>query len=165
MKVIKRDDIDLVYRALSNKKVTKYYGVQFDSKEDTKEQMEWYEEQLSTEKGIWWKLTIKGTETSIGACGFNGRNIELGHAEIGFWLLPEYWKKGYMREAIKPVISYGFKSMGLKVICAEVEEGNAASSSLLKQLGFYEKPEKAFTENKDGIQTKVSVYHLERSGF
>lgn len=162
---IKRNDIEWVYRALSNNEVTKYYGVQFNTLEETKEQMDWYEELLSSKTGIWWKLTLQENRKPIGACGFNNYNEKIGQSEIGFWLFPKYWKKGYMREALKSVIRYGFETMALKIIYAEVEEENKASLKVLENIGFCEKPEKAFIENKGGTKTQVSVYHLEQSGF
>ncbi|MFK0522665.1 GNAT family N-acetyltransferase [Paenibacillus illinoisensis] len=41
-----------------------------------------------------------------------------------------------MQEALKPVIDFGFKEMGLNFIEATVEQGNEKSISLLRKLNF-----------------------------
>lgn len=165
LEVIKQSDINWVFLALSDDDVTKYYGVHFNSVEETREQMDWYDELVSEKKGLWWKLKLQKKEVAAGACGFNNWNHDEKSAEIGFWLLPEWWKKGYMKEALGSILTYGFKVMKLNTIYAEVEEGNEASVRLLESFSFAEEPGKAFVENKNGIQTHVSVFYLEKSVF
>ena len=58
--------------------------------------------------------------------------------EIGFILHPEYWGRGFAREALRPVIDRAFKIHGLERIIADVDPRNAASLRLLASLGFRE---------------------------
>ncbi len=41
---IKPSDIKYIYARLSNPKVIEYYGVSFETLEDTKKQMKWYKD-------------------------------------------------------------------------------------------------------------------------
>jgi ribosomal-protein-alanine N-acetyltransferase len=57
-------------------------------------------------------------------------------AEIGYVLHPLYWKKGYMKEAIRAVIAFGFSVMGLHSIEARIDAQNLASAASLEAAGF-----------------------------
>jgi ribosomal-protein-alanine N-acetyltransferase len=57
-------------------------------------------------------------------------------AEVGYMLLPEFWKKGLAKEALLKVIEYGFDEMKLHSIEAHISPRNAASASLLGKTGF-----------------------------
>lgn len=91
----------------------------------------------STNTGITWGIVLKEKpETLIGSIGFWRLMKEHYRAEIGYMLLPEYFRKGYMKEAIKTVIHYGFKEMNLHSIEANINPENAASEALLMSNGF-----------------------------
>ena len=66
-------------------------------------------------------------------------------AEIGYLLHPDYQQKGIMDEALKAVIKYGFETMQLHSIEANVNPANAASMKLLEKNGFVK--EAYFKEN------------------
>lgn len=59
-----------------------------------------------------------------------------GVAEIGYILRRDAGKRGIAREAVAAVIDYGFRSHGLRRICADVDPDNAGSVALLEYLGF-----------------------------
>jgi ribosomal-protein-alanine N-acetyltransferase len=61
---------------------------------------------------------------------------ETNRAEIGYEMLPSYQGKGYMQEAIIPVIEYGFKGMGLDSISAIIHKDNQKSIVLAERNGF-----------------------------
>ena len=65
--------------------------------------------------------------------------------EIGYALKPEYWGKGFMTEALKTIIDFGFHKMNLHSIEANVNPKNQKSKKLLKRLGF--RKEAYFREN------------------
>ena len=55
-----------------------------------------------------------------------------------FYLLPEYWGKGYASESGKAVLAYGYEQLKLKEIMGMVIIGNEASEKVLLKLGFVE---------------------------
>jgi len=83
-----------------------------------------------------WVLTLKADETLIGTCGFHKWDQRNHHAEVGYDLKTKYWHKGYMTEALRAALRYGFEQMGLNRIEAIVYPENAASLRLLQRLGF-----------------------------
>lgn len=75
----------------------------------------------------------------IGWCGLKYCRKASGHEDfynIGYRFLLEYWGKGYASEAARASLQYGFTVLKLTTIYAEVHHENAASSHLLKKLGF-----------------------------
>ena len=75
-------------------------------------------------------------EQLIGTCGLYSVSAHHKRASIGFDLLPAYWRRGIMTEALQAYVPYCFKSSGLSRIQALVLPGNVASIRLLEKLGF-----------------------------
>ena len=74
-------------------------------------------------------------DTAIGICGLLKR-ASLDDVDLGFALMPEYRGKGYAAEAARAVIEHGRQNFDLARIMAIVHPRNAASKTLLAQLGF-----------------------------
>ncbi|KST69488.1 GNAT family N-acetyltransferase [Mastigocoleus testarum] len=66
------------------------------------------------------------------------REIEPEHsqAELSFWLAVECWGKGYMTEALKPVLNFCFNHLHLNRIYSYHMTRNLASGRVLKKNGF-----------------------------
>ncbi|PIQ26911.1 GNAT family N-acetyltransferase [bacterium (Candidatus Blackallbacteria) CG17_big_fil_post_rev_8_21_14_2_50_48_46] len=75
--------------------------------------------------------------TLIGFFGFIWWLPEFASAEIGFSLGQSYWGKGYMQEALKALIDWGFKSMELNRFEAQCESRNLPSQKCLEKLGWF----------------------------
>jgi [ribosomal protein S5]-alanine N-acetyltransferase len=58
--------------------------------------------------------------------------------EIGFLLHPDFWGKGFAREAVAAVIAHAFRHFPIPSLIADVDPRNAASLGLLGRLGFVE---------------------------
>jgi ribosomal-protein-alanine N-acetyltransferase len=83
------------------------------------------------------QIIEKHREIIIGRCGYSTWFFEDGRAEIGYVIYNEMMKKkGYMREAMSPIIDYGFKKMNLNRIEAFVGPGNIASLKLMSSFSF-----------------------------
>ncbi len=79
----------------------------------------------------------KGTNKPIGECGYHTWNSTHRRAELFYLLRDEASKgKGYMKEALPVVISYGFEVLQLHRIEALVGDQNVPSLKLLKGAGF-----------------------------
>jgi RimJ/RimL family protein N-acetyltransferase len=66
------------------------------------------------------------------------RDIEREHsqAEVSFWLAVAAWGQGYMSEALKPVLCFGFEELSLNRLYAYHMARNPASGNVLKKNGF-----------------------------
>ena len=97
-------------------------------------------------RGIMWKISLKEKgPVMVGMIGFWRFILEHHRAEIGFMLLPEYWNKGLIREALAGVVHYGFSVLKLHTIEANVNPGNTAARRMLENSGFVQ--EGYFREN------------------
>ncbi|MCF6131613.1 GNAT family N-acetyltransferase [Flavobacterium wongokense] len=82
-------------------------------------------------------LVSKETNETIGRCGFHNWYKDHRRAELGYTMLKEEEKrKGYMGEAVKAIIAYGFNTMNLNRIEACIGPENLASQALVKRNGF-----------------------------
>jgi ribosomal-protein-alanine N-acetyltransferase len=96
--------------------------------------------------GITWGVCLKDRpEPLIGTMGI--WKIDKGNhrGEVGYTLLPEYWQKGLMSEAMEAIIHFGFHEIKLHSLEANTSVGNEASHALLRKFGF--KLEAHFKEN------------------
>ena len=82
-------------------------------------------------------LILKESNEVIGRCGYHNWYHNHRKAEIGYALNnEEHKRKGYMTEAVRLVLDYGFNSMKLNRIEACIGPQNIASKSLIKKYGF-----------------------------
>ncbi len=134
LKPFKPEDVGEVYKGLSHPEVIRYYGVNYKTLEETEKQMQWFRELENSGTGSWWALWLTNTASFIGAAGFYNLSGEHKKAELGFWLLPDYWGKGFITEALEAIIPYAFGHLQLHRIEAYVETENSGSCrALLKQ--------------------------------
>jgi ribosomal-protein-alanine N-acetyltransferase len=56
--------------------------------------------------------------------------------ELGFHLLPEFWGKGYGKEAAQLIIKHSFETLNADALFAGHNPGNVASKVLLEKLEF-----------------------------
>lgn len=72
--------------------------------------------------------------TLVGSIGII--NIDKHKGELGYWLADKHFGKGIMTKAIKEMVSYCTKEIGLKRIFAPVLPHNKASARVLEKNGF-----------------------------
>lgn len=154
LRKIVQSDIDNIYRGLSDPMVIKYYGVSFTSVEATKEQMTWYKEP----EQCWWAIYSADGQVFYGAGGLNDLSEEHKKAEIGFWLLPEFWGKGIMKEAMPLICNYGFEKLGLHRIEGFVESSNQNCKRAMAKLDFEYEGTMRECEVKNGEYISVDIY-------
>lgn len=137
LRSISDHDTSEIFLGLSHPDVIRYYGVSYESLPATYEQVAFYDHLFSQKKGIWWGICYPfHSSKMIGACGFSAWNPENKSVEIGYWLLPAWWRLGVMTECVGMIMSYAFNFMGIEQIEAQIEPENTASIALAQRLGF-----------------------------
>ena len=160
LKGVKPSDIAHIYEGLSHPDVIKYYGVSYSTIEETEEQMTWYSNLVASRTGIWWSIREKQSDIFVGAGGFNEWSHVHNKAEVGFWLLPNFWGLGYMKEAMTEILNYGFNEMNLNRVEGFVESSNASCKKAIEKLGFHLEGTMRDTEMKAGKYINVDVYRM-----
>lgn len=151
-------DLDNVFKGLSHPKITKYYGVSFDSLESTKEQMMWFANHEKNGTGKWFAVCSLDNKIFYGAGGLNSLNKEHKKAEIGFWLFPDFWGQGIMKEAVPLICNYGFEHFGLHRIEGFVEAENINCRNAMAKLDFQHEGTMKDCEIKNGKFISLDIY-------
>jgi ribosomal-protein-alanine N-acetyltransferase len=87
-------------------------------------------------------------------------------SEIGYAMAAdEYKNRGYMREAIAPIIAFGFQSMELNRIEAFIHPDNGPSRKLVERAGFKQEGWLREHYKADGVVGDSIVYGLLRSEY
>lgn len=81
-------------------------------------------------------LLIWDRNDRIGMISLLDIDRQVGSAEIGLWIIPDFWKKGYGTEASKLMVDYGFRELHLHRISARTLRNNPASQKIWEKLGF-----------------------------
>ena len=155
---ITQSDIHHIYNGLSHPDVIKYYGVSYDTLEATQEQMDWFADNENAGTGKWFAVCSLDGSVFYGAGGYNDVDKINRRAEIGFWLLPEYWGKGIMGEAMPIIFQYGFDVLNLHRIEGFVESGNEKCKSAVAKVGFIYEGTMSDSEFKNGEFVNVDIF-------
>jgi ribosomal-protein-alanine N-acetyltransferase len=83
-----------------------------------------------------WAITLKGTGDFIGLICLWNFSEDAAIAETGYELAESYHGKGFMQEALKCMLDYGFSRLDLAAIKAYTHRENASSRKLLEKNGF-----------------------------
>lgn len=127
------------YRIMSREDVTRYYGMDpLINLQEAAAVIDSFQTVFESKRGIRWGIVLKESEEFIGTIGLNNLNVRAKKSEIGYELHPDYWRKGLMQEAVQAVLHYAFEQLDLVRMGAVTFPDNAASSRLLKKLGFIE---------------------------
>lgn len=138
LREITSEDAGDVFRCFSNDHVTQHYGLaSFTTVAQAQKLVASFSKNLQEKRGIRWGIERKEAKGLIGTIGFNAWSPLHKRAEIGYELHPDYWRKGYAKEAITEVLSFGFNNLALHRIGAIVFIDNEASNQLLMKLGFH----------------------------
>ena len=103
------------------------------------------EEGIKTNSAIGWGIFLKKKSQLIGTIGYHKIELEHYRAEIGYMLLPQFWNQGLISEAIKRVLEFGFKTIKLHSIQANIDPENERSADILLKFNF--KKEACFKES------------------
>ncbi len=85
---------------------------------------------------IGWAITLGHDDKLLGTIGLPRIDREHRQSSIAFELSRDAWGKGYVREAIAPVLRHGLDVLGLHRIQGEVDPRNVRSLRVLESAGF-----------------------------
>lgn len=83
-----------------------------------------------------WIIVLKNNNVKIGTCGFHCWNRGKNCVDIGYDLQEAFRGQGIMTEALKAIIAFSMKEMGISRIDAHIYVENVKSIQLVQRLGF-----------------------------
>lgn len=101
--------------------------------------VEWFERQQAlAEAGNpnqTFAIILKSENQFIGSLAVRV-NRDHANAELGYWIGKPYWGQGYMSEAVKRVLRYGFEELRLHRIYSNHFGHNPASGRVMQKAGM-----------------------------
>ena len=83
-----------------------------------------------------WAIMLKETKEFIGTIDFVMYNEAEKIAEIGYALSDRHWGKGYVSEATKALLDFGFNELQLVRIQARCFADNIGSERVMQKVGM-----------------------------
>jgi [ribosomal protein S5]-alanine N-acetyltransferase len=108
----------------------------FTSQDEAHERILQFEDQFGNQEAIQWAIRSKETGEVIGATCFWNIRFDHCRAEIGYSLMPEFWRKGVMFEVATKILCWGKHELNLHSVDANINPLNDPSRKLLLKLGF-----------------------------
>lgn len=161
LRCINKTDITEIFTLRTDKRVLQFLGRDpMASEKEASGFIDMVLDTLQKNEGILWVITHKDSDILIGTIGYWRIIKDHDRAEVGYQLSPAEWGKGIMKEALLKVIDYGFKTMNLHSIEANIHPGNLASARLLESCGFMK--EGYFRESyfHNGKYSDAAIYSL-----
>lgn len=83
-----------------------------------------------------WVFIRRHDGVKLGTCGIHCWDKMRECCDIGYELLPEFWGKGYMSEAMREILTFVRNDMKIKHVNACIYPGNNESIRLAEKFGF-----------------------------
>jgi RimJ/RimL family protein N-acetyltransferase len=90
-----------------------------------------------------WAVEIPGDADFIGFVGLSVPEFEAHFTpcvEVGWRLAHEYWGLGYVTEAARAALDFGFRHLALKEIVSSTVPANRRSRSVMERIGMTRMP-------------------------
>ena len=129
------DDLEAIFICCRNPNLGNNAG--WKPHETIEESREVLHEVFMAQENVWAMIRLEDRQL-IGSIGIipDPKRENPRALMIGYWLDETFWSKGYMTEAAKAVLDYGFEKLNLALITAYCYPHNERSSNLLKRQGF-----------------------------
>jgi RimJ/RimL family protein N-acetyltransferase len=99
---------------------------------------EWAAKQFDAGTEATFAVSVKETGQIAGAIALMGlaAGAPVLTGEVGFWANPATRGRGYLTEALRELVRWGFDDLGLHRIIWQAHDGNAASLRVAEKAGF-----------------------------
>jgi len=110
-----------------------------------------------------WTISLKKPDQAIGSIGYIRWLRAEGLGELGFILTHRYRGFGYMSEACRAVMAFGFDALGLKTIEGRSLPHNQASVRLLLRLGMKKEARVQARLFSKGAPVDLDIYRIRKA--
>lgn len=157
LRLINKNDVALTFQLRSNPEVCKYIARPLFTKlEEAEAQVKKVQQLMADNQSIVWVIGIENEKTAIGTICLWNFTKDRKIAEVGYDSLPKFQGKGYLTEALKMVLNFGFKNLNLHAIEAYTSKHNSNSIKLLEKQNFKLQKHEKDLENPDN-----NIYRLQ----
>lgn len=139
LREIKPSDADALLSIRGDIRVTRMNtGEPMKSLDESLDLITQMEQAYIDQKRLDWGIVLKDDPDRglVGRCGYNYWLRRDRRASIGYDMAYAYWGSGYMTEAVRAMVTFGFEEMGLNRIEADADVENYGSHRVLEKVGF-----------------------------
>ncbi len=137
LRKLKLSDAPDIFQFTKKRSITKFLTWEaHKSITDTEDFLSNVLKKYETGEPAQWVIELVNTNIVIGIAGFIAYSKIHQKAEIAYILSEEYVRKGYMTEALKEILNFGFNQLDLNRIDAKCEKDNFASEKVMQKLGM-----------------------------
>ncbi|UCB43519.1 MAG: GNAT family N-acetyltransferase [Dehalococcoidales bacterium] len=138
LRELQESDFKAVHAYGADPEVVVYMPFGPNTKDDTKEYLKRVLNQQKEQPRIVYTLALVRREDNklIGSCSILVRSESNKEAEMGYILNRSYWNHGYITEAAKRLLRFGFEQLGLHRIYATCDPANVASFKVMEKIGM-----------------------------
>lgn len=167
-RLFQRGDFKLFYNVFSNKDIMRYAWIDgFDNEE---EMLPFFENFLSVNdmpnknNSYAFAAFTKAENDFIGFTDIQilSLNKAGGCGEIGYFLMPEFWGRGYATEMAAVMTDFGFERLKLHKVCARCNANNLSSENIMRKLGMHKEGELRKVRYKRGSWDDEKYYGILR---
>lgn len=149
---IELSDADTVFFLKSNPEVMRYIKRDpYTEIEQAVNNIKLISSQLETRESVNWALRDAETKEMMGSISLWNFSKNRKTAEMGYAMKPDFHGNGYMDEAMKAVVNYGFEELNLDLIEAFTSRYNESSKKLLLKNHFVHNPSREDEDNLDNF--------------
>ena len=157
-------DRTLFHRINSDERVMEFFPFRRDrAQADAK--MDEFRSVIAQRGFGWTPAEIVATGECIGFVGITDTEhmpfMPAGSIEIGWRLAPDFWGHGYVAEAAKAWLDFGFATLDVPEIVSFAVEANRRSTAVMERIGMKADPARDF----DHLGVPDSHPHLKRHVF
>jgi RimJ/RimL family protein N-acetyltransferase len=130
-------DTEALFALFSDTEVTRYWSVgAWTSMDQARQAIQRDLAACADGTSLRLAVHLAGRPGLIGTIGLHRFVYQSRRCEVGYALARPHWGKGYIGEALSAALDYGFTSLNLNRIEADIDPRNAASARVLERLGF-----------------------------
>lgn len=140
LRKISKEDIDFVFNSLNNKDLISYLSLgplktYEHSKRLIKRYLRYWESNLQYNYII---ELQEGNKIKIGSISLWNVNWQHQRAQVGIWLIPSFWNKGFGEKSLILLKNIAFNHLKINRLEAYIAIENKKSISLFERCGFIE---------------------------
>ena len=131
------DDIDAVFALFSDPGVMRYWSsAPMQVRAQAEGKVDEMRDAFARRDMLHWLIVDRRSDVAIGSCTLFRFDARHRHAEVGYALRSDRWGRGLAAEAVSLALDWGFRTLMLHRIEADIDPRNDASRRLLERLGF-----------------------------
>jgi RimJ/RimL family protein N-acetyltransferase len=130
-------DVPALFDIFSSPEVTRYWSFSAYTEMAQAERLLRQIHKCFEERSLFqWGFARREDDRVIGTCTLAELSGPHRRASLGYALNHAYWGQGYGREAVNRVVEFGFTTLELHRLEADVDPHNPSSIKVLEGLGF-----------------------------